>query len=419
VVLLHLQLWLHLLREQPWPPGPVAATLAPLAALALVLRLADRGRRADGIAGALPLHLIGIGAGLASWLLLAPLSTQIPPVAWLLLAALALEIATRLPAPDARHALLCGVGHLIAFAIGYALLIRQSPLPLSLGGLTLPGRLGIELLCVAVLLRWWFLPRAGGLAGVPLWRRLHPLVLEALLLTVVVTVLQEVTLPWRPVAWAALGLLLMARPVRRLFAPRLQIHAVLVYWLSLVLLPAVLSRLESPALAWYRQPGQIALLAMALQVGFVLTSHRQLDVAELGRGVGWGPLRWLGRRISECPHRWLYLPLFVMVAFHLWLRYDRALLTLLWTAEAFVVYGLSAVLRDGKFRLLALLGLGICLVRLVAIDMAQADLGVRGLVFIGVGLLMLGMNALYNRFRSRFESADPGLGDGGDAGRGD
>ena len=37
--------------------------------------------------------------------------------------------------------------------------------------------------------------------------------------------------------------------------------------------------------------------------------------------------------------------------------------------------------------------------------MVQADLGLRGLVFIGVGLLMLAMNALYNRFRSRFEAS--------------
>jgi hypothetical protein len=35
--------------------------------------------------------------------------------------------------------------------------------------------------------------------------------------------------------------------------------------------------------------------------------------------------------------------------------------------------------------------------------MAQADLGLRGLVFIGVGLLMVAMNALASRFRSRFE----------------
>jgi len=39
---------------------------------------------------------------------------------------------------------------------------------------------------------------------------------------------------------------------------------------------------------------------------------------------------------------------------------------------------------------------------LVAEDMAHADLTLRGLVFVGVGLLMLAMNAFYTRFHDRF-----------------
>jgi uncharacterized membrane protein len=42
------------------------------------------------------------------------------------------------------------------------------------------------------------------------------------------------------------------------------------------------------------------------------------------------------------------------------------------------------------------------MLRLVAVDMAQADLTLRGVVFVGVGLLMLAMNAFYTRFRERF-----------------
>jgi len=68
------------------------------------------------------------------------------------------------------------------------------------------------------------------------------------------------------------------------------------------------------------------------------------------------------------------------------------------------VFVLSAWLRENQFRYAALVGLAGCLLRLVVIDMAEANLGLRGIVFIGVGLLMLGMNAIYNRYRARFES---------------
>jgi len=100
----------------------------------------------------------------------------------------------------------------------------------------------------------------------------------------------------------------------------------------------------------------------------------------------------------------LYYPLFLGIALDLASRFDHSLLTLLWATEAFIIFGLSALLRENQFRYLALFGLGGCLLRLVAVDMKQADLGLRGLVFFGVGLLMLAMNALYNRFRSRFEA---------------
>ena len=135
----------------------------------------------------------------------------------------------------------------------------------------------------------------------------------------------------------------------------------------------------------------------------ILASHRWLDLEQLRQPGGLPLLAWIGTRIANRRNGWLYYPMFAAVAVFLAIRYDRSLLTLLWSAEAFGVYVLSAFLRESHFLYVALLGLGACLVRLLAIDMAQADLGLRGLVFIGVGLLLLAMNAIYNRFRSRFE----------------
>jgi uncharacterized membrane protein len=143
--------------------------------------------------------------------------------------------------------------------------------------------------------------------------------------------------------------------------------------------------------------------AIALQTAFVVACRRWLDLERLGQPGGWPVLGWIGRQVAGATNRWLCYPLFLAVAFVLASGYDRSLLTLLWTGEACVIYVLGVGLRERQFRRLALIALGACLLRLLAIDMAQADLGLRGLVFIGVGLLLLGLNAIVHRFRSRFE----------------
>lgn len=144
------------------------------------------------------------------------------------------------------------------------------------------------------------------------------------------------------------------------------------------------------------------MVAIGLQTAFVVASHRWLDLERLAQPGGWPVLVWIGARVAQRRNLWLYYPLFVAVALVLASGYDRALLTLLWTGEAFAIYLLGVVLREPQFRLVALVGLGACLLRLLAIDMAQADLGLRGLVFIGVGLLLLALNAIVRRLRSRF-----------------
>ncbi|MFZ0409773.1 MAG: hypothetical protein WAM11_16935 [Cyanobium sp.] len=60
------------------------------------------------------------------------------------------------------------------------------------------------------------------------------------------------------------------------------------------------------------------------------------------------------------------------------------------------------MVRDSRFRAVALIALGGCLWRLVAVDLARSDLTSPDLVVLGVGVLMLAMNALTSRFGCRF-----------------
>jgi len=376
-------------------------TLPPLLALSglAALTIACSGRCRLRLVG---VHLLGLDLGLAAFLLLQPISPLLPGLAWLLLSLLALEAANRLRPPESLHALGLGLGYLAGYAVSYVLVISQSPAYLVLLGQSLSARLLIQLFALAVLMGWWFFHPRPALGQASLWSAVHSWILELGLLAIGVLILSEVSALWRPVAWSLLALGLLAPAMGRWFAPRLQVYAVLGYWLANATTVAMLSTGETASRQWHQQPQTIALLAIGLQVLFLLVTTRWLRSAALLNPGGLPLLAKIGMPVARHPHRWLGYPLFLAVALYLASRYDRAVLTLLWALLAFVVYILSAVLRDNQFRTVALLATGACMVRLVAVDMAQADLTLRGVVFVGVGLLMLAMNAFYTRFRERF-----------------
>ena len=66
--------------------------------------------------------------------------------------------------------------------------------------------------------------------------------------------------------------------------------------------------------------------------------------------------------------------------------------------EALVLYSFSLVFKDKPMGRGALVMLGLCLVRLVGWDMQQADMALRGIVFTGVGLVLITMNVVSTRF---------------------
>jgi len=396
IVLSHGVSWVALAAGHPWSAATLWPHLLALLALGLVLAFGSSGK-----IGLVAIHCIGISTGLASFLLLAPLSPLAPAVAWLGLSLLALGAAQRLGEQKATHALILGlVALLIAGIWGLAVGGPGSEL-VALGGLAIPARLLLDVSGLGVVLVWWRWPASPQLAETRLWKAVHPLLVEAFLLGTLITVTSEVPGPWWPVAWSLVALGLLSPGLGRLLAPRIKLYSVVLQWLAIA---AVVTSSLSPAQGLEQSlNAPIGLLAITIQVLYVVASHRWLVLTGPGAGVSSEAMARFAAALGRHRNRALYYPLFLGIALDLASRFDHSVLTLLWATQAFVLFGLSALLRENQFRYLALVGLGGCLLRLVAVDMRQADLGLRGLVFIGVGLLMLAMNALYNRFRSRFE----------------
>ena len=400
IVLSHGVSWVTLAAGHPWSAVTLWPHLLALLALGLVLAFGGSSKLV-----LVAIDLIGISTGLGAFLLLAPLSPLAPAVAWLGLSLLALGAAHRLGEEKATHALILGlVALLIAGIWGLAEGGPGSEL-VALGGLAIPARWMVDGSGLGVVLVWWRWQASPQLAENRLWKAVHPLLVEAFLLGTLITVALEVPGPWWPAAWSLLALGLLSPGLGQLLAPRIKLYSVVLQWLAIA---SVVTSSLSPAPGSQNSLDQpIGLLAITIQVLYVVASHRWLVLAGPGAGGSSGAMARFAAALGRHRNRALYYPLFLGIALDLASRHNHSVLTLLWATQAFVLFGLSALLRDNQFRYLALVGLGGCLLRLVAVDMRQADLGLRGLVFIGVGLLMLAMNALYNRFRSRFESGGP------------
>src|SRR5262245_23564408 len=387
--------WWMLLQDMPWEMAPVALHIGPLSALAaLTIWLVGAG-----VLRKVAIYLLGLDAALSVYLFFNPVSPLIPGVAWLLLAVLALEVADRLEHPSAISVLLLGYGYLGAFGGAYALVIIQSPAYLGF----VSARMLIELFGLGVILYWWFYHPRQTLREDPAWRRVHPFFVELGLIALVVTNIVEVPTQWRPVTWSLMGLAFLLPPLVRRIDERLKVYSVVFYWVSVANVAVIMSVFESPSPHWYDRPDVMSLIAISLQIGYIVASHTHLSLDHARYYQGLDTLSRLGKLIAVRRNLWVYYPFFAGMALFLFWRFDRSVLTLLWAAEAFAVFVLSAVLRESQFRYVALSALGVCLARLLFIDLAQANLGLRGAVFIGVGLLMLVMNAIYNRYRARFQ----------------
>ncbi|MAR06038.1 MAG: hypothetical protein CL862_02910 [Cyanobium sp. NAT70] len=197
-------------------------------------------------------------------------------------------------------------------------------------------------------------------------------------------------------AAAGLALLFWRLPAERVW-PRQRVQGVLLFWLCLWLL------IWQPPVIWPWQMANLSLVLIAA-CSYPKTTSRETEPAPAL--LGWMP--GLDQMVSKTPHRFLAAPLsLAVVLVVLEQGADGTWLTLIWAVEALVLYSLSILYRDRPLRLSALMLLGVCLLRLVGWDMRRADLGLRGLVFTGVGLVMVTMNVLTTRYERRTDPTAP------------
>ncbi|MGI4867139.1 MAG: hypothetical protein ACRYFZ_24695 [Janthinobacterium lividum] len=294
--------------------------------------------------------------------------------------------------PD-RYLLHLGYGGLAASLLLHIYLILKPELLLGVSADYLTAALLVVVLAALAL------ARPPATAPVYASWRLHPALAEVALLVGSGTLAHNVRAQWLPLVWVGMALALgAATPWLAPRFRRLGIYGRLYYWLAALTasIDCVLYITPSHLLSaeWWGLTAAVGLL-----FGYVGLALRQGNAPFAGLSPAWQALALPGRRQLEA---WLLYPAFLALALLLIQSFDHSVLTVLLMLQVVAVFSTSLLLRRQDLRYVSLAGMLGCMGRLLFFDLRQSGTVTRAVVFILMGLLLLGMNALYARFKARF-----------------
>ena len=268
----------------------------------------------------------------------------------------------------------------------------------------LKARICMEIFAAGVFIYWLLRKDQNYSANSVFFRKINPLMLELSGVFILFSLFIEIRQSYMASVLMvyALVLLIIGR-----FGPgefsRLKLHSVFCVWLSSFYTAFVTSPYIIPSLHFYDETWFLGAAAVSLQIIYFILLHNlsrfeAQTLPELFSGMD-KSLRFFIKRKNY----FLYYPVFISTALFLIWSFDKSVLTLLLTLEVFTIFGLSILIRENHFRYLSMAGLLGCLIRLVLFDIRKTSTITKAVVCILVALLMLGMNLLYNKFKTRFE----------------
>jgi type IV secretory pathway VirB2 component (pilin) len=350
------------------------------------------------------LHLM-----VASYYIFTRISLNITGVLWLVFSIITLEIiywlqkrhGERMPEKGEPDRFLLHMAYLLIAAF----LIRH--LAVHLHTTEYIGIFQVRLLVALgaiITFAYWTLRQLPGRENsAKSWKYIHPLFLDLVFVFSVFTVAVEVDSRWFPLTWSAAALIcLIGAGSSTGETSRIRFYSLLLYWASTVYVALIPVTSTSTALHFYEKPWVIDSAAILLQFVYIVLIHKLtfLEGVKFPKLLGFlSPLTAL---INRKMNLWVHYPLFISVALFLYQAFDKSILTLLWVVECFLIFIAAVILKENHFRYLAMTGLALTLIRLVFYDLAKSDTFTRALVFIGVGILMLVMNSIYNKYKDRF-----------------
>jgi hypothetical protein len=348
-------------------------------------------------------YLFGANSLAAPYLLLNPITPLLPGILWLCLSLVYLEASRLLaarPGPDrgelSRDLLIIAFCAVVAFVVRHLLVHLQFEDYLGFVRI----RLLIEGFAITVFTYWLFQRPMDK--PYRLWLLLQPLFLELIIAFLTLSIAMEVSHVYYPLFWIGLAIAFLAVGLQA--GPRysrLKLYALFFAWVTAIQVAVSTSTLVVPSTEWQKQPLLIGSVVILIQFVFLFSLSRRPYLEGIYFPEVLSGLNRLVDLIGYRKNLWIFYPFFASAALFLFWCFDRSVLTLLWVLEAFGIFLLSMLMIENHFRILSMGALAACVLRLVFIDMAQSGTLVRGLVFLGVGVIMLSMNAIYNKYKDR------------------
>jgi hypothetical protein len=349
-------------------------------------------------------YLFGAFIMSISYLMFVPISSFIPGILWILLSVVSVTLAI-ISQNKSSHFI--GVGMYLQ-QMGYIFIVsflaRHFLVHIQLEDFMGPFkiRLLIEFLALAIFLFWASLKTKTFTNKS--WDFLHPLFIELILGFIVFIIALEIDGIWQPIIWIAMAFALsVLGNSKRINMSRLLFYSLLMYWSAAFQTTFVTSTYFVPATKLLNQPWIYGTISVLFQFVFLAWFYIKCSFENIELPKALLFLRNSILSIHKNRNTFVFYPLIICTAIFLFWTFDHSVLTLLWVVECAMVLVLSVLLKEQHFRYIALGSLAVCIIRLVFYDMAQESKLSRALVFLGVGIIMLGMNSVYNKYKGRFK----------------
>ncbi len=321
----------------------------------------------------------------ASFALLNPLSDILPGIFWLSLSFLAGNIKK-------YHRLFQRTGTLILGVYLVRHFLLQRDILINISGL--PVRYLLDFITLGLIL-FWYHQRSETSDRKAEGR--YALFLEGAVLFVTSILLMDISFLWISGSLGFLALVLLISGHFSGENGRLRFYSLIIYWAAVtVLMVSVIRRLDDPL---FPVSGAVAMVMLILYLTGIYLLGNLSDIPVPDNLI---LIKKASRAAARRIHALVLYPAILAGAFFILAAAGSQSRTFFWALECFLIYGASLFLREEHFRYVSQGGLFLCVLRLLLVDMSGSTVFIRGLVFLGVGILMLGVNILYNRFKNRF-----------------